>query len=292
MKHVLLFGATGNLGRAIARELIDRGFQLSVVVRDKSKLGSLLSGIAKVWVADVTKPNALDGIMEGQEMVISALGKSVSPMDRSKPGFEAVDLQGNLLILDKAKQAGVRKFVYVSAFHAEQYPHLVYFRVHHAFAEALIASGIDYSIIKPPAIFSAFREMIDLAKKGQLVSIGKGEKRTNPIYEGDLAAIVVDSLGAVNAVIEAGGEAIYTRRQLLDIVQQRVNPNKRVREVPLGLVRIALPVIRLLSRNAYDKFAFFITVMERDTLAPQVGRIRFETYVDRIIQETRSASSI
>jgi uncharacterized protein YbjT (DUF2867 family) len=278
---VILFGATGNLGNHIAKELISNGYELTVVVRDPQKAKKIFDDKIKLVIADVCNKSTLADICQHQEIVISALGKSVSPNDKSKPGFEDVDFAGNMNILEAAIKCGVKKFVYVSAFHAEKYLHLTYFNVHHRFSEELIKSGIDYSIIKPPAIFSAFIDMIDLAKKGQLVTIGKGDKRTNPIFEGDLAKICVGSIAEKNKTIEAGGSTIYTRKELNLIIQQEVDKSKKVRQIPLGLIKGALPLIKVFNKNLYDKFAFFTEVMQHDTIAPQLGELRFEEYIKR-----------
>jgi uncharacterized protein YbjT (DUF2867 family) len=279
MKKVILFGATGNLGREIAKEQLSRGYDLTVVVRDEAKAKAILGFAPQFLVADVCDRATLAQVLDHQEIVISALGKSVSPNDRAKPTFEQVDYAGNANILAEAAKAGVKKFVYVSALHAEKYPHLTYFKVHHDFAELLKKSGIDYAIVKPPAIFSAFIDMIELAKKGQLVHLGKGDKKTNPIFEGDLAKITVDSLPQPNCTIEAGGRAIYTRRQLNEIVQGRVDGRRKIRTIPTGLFRAMLPLLKLVDKNLYDKFAFFAEVMQHDTLAPQVGPMSFEDYL-------------
>ncbi|HYF03887.1 MAG TPA: SDR family oxidoreductase [Patescibacteria group bacterium] len=279
MKKVLLFGATGHLGKEVAKELLQQGYDVTAAVRNEAKAQSL-SGITNNHVVvDVCKPQSFTAIKDNFEIVVSALGKSVSPNDKSKPTFKDVDLDGNTNILNFAKEKGCKKFVYVSALHSEKYQHLEYFKVHHEFSERLMQSGIDYSIIKPPAIFSAFLDIIEMAKKGQLVNIGKGDKKTNPIYEGDLAKVVVDSITTKNAVIEAGGKTIYTRKQLNEIVNAEVKRKKKVPTIPIGLFKAGLPVIRLFDKNAFDKFAFFIEVMQHDTLAPQVGEMTFEKYI-------------
>ena len=276
---VLLFGATGNLGRAIANELKQKGHEITTVVRNKIKAEKLESITLKIIVADVTIPFDLVNICNGFDIVISSLGKSVSPNDKSKPTFNDIDYNGNSNILNEAKKSNVKKFIYISAFHSEQYLHLEYFKVHHQFSEKLISSGIDYSIIKPPAIFSAFMDMIEMAKKGQLLNIGLGDKKTNPIYEGDLAKITVDSINVPNKTIEAGGKTIYTRRQLNEIVQQTINPIKSTKNVPLGVFKCLLPILKIFNKNAFDKFAFFIEVLQHDTIAPQLGKMTFEEYV-------------
>ncbi len=281
MKKVILFEATGNLGKHIAKELVSKGYELTVVVRNSPKAKGLFDVQAREVVADVCNKATLAGICESQEIVVSALGKSVSPNDKSKQGFEDVDFAGNMNILDEAIKSGVKKFVYVSAFHAEKYPHLTYFKVHHMFSEELKKSGIDYSIIKPPAIFSAFIDMMDMAKKGQLVTIGKGDKKTNPIFEGDLAKICVQGIAEKNKTIEAGGSSIYTRKELNLIIQQEVDKSKQVRQIPLSLLKAALPVLKVFNKNLYDKFAFFTEVIQHDTIAPQMGDVSFEEYIKR-----------
>lgn len=280
MKKVILFGATGNIGQAIAREVLQQGYQLSIVVRDKSKARQLSALASKCMVADVTAPASLSGICQKQDIVLSALGKSISPNDKSKPTFHEIDFVGNANILQEAKASGVEKFVYVSVYHAERYLHLNYCKAHHEFAELLKRADVDYSIIKPPAVFSAFVDMIEMAKKGQLVTIGAGDQKTNPIFEGDLAKICVDSIKQYKAVIEAGGKAIYTRHELNELIQHMVNPSKKVRHIPAGIMKSALFLIRLLDKNMYDKFSFFNAVTQQETVAPQLGETRFEHYIN------------
>jgi hypothetical protein len=47
----------------------------------------------------------------------------------------------------------------------------------------------------------------------------------------------------------------------------------------MGLVKILLPVIKLYSKNMYDKAAFFAAVMQEDLLAPPIGEMSLEEYV-------------
>ena len=281
MKKVLLFGATGNLGKAIAAEVKAKGYDLTVVVRNKNKAGEPSKITDNFIVADVTNPASLVNICRDFEIVISSLGKSVSPNDKSKPSFRDIDLTANSNILNEAVKSGVMKFVYVSAFQSEKHLHLEYFKVHHDFSQLLIQSGINYSIIKPPAIFCGFLDMITMARNGKLINIGKGDKTTNPIYEGDLAGICVGSINEVNAIIEAGGKEVYTRKQLLEIIQSTINPEKKIINVPLGLMKFALILIKLFDKNTFDKFSFFIEVIQNDTLAPRLGEMKFEDYIKK-----------
>jgi uncharacterized protein YbjT (DUF2867 family) len=279
MKKILLFGASGNLGKEIAKEVVKQGYDLTVVVRSKTKADSLSSLTKNSIIADVTNSKSLENICNGFDAVISTLGKSVSMNDKSNTTFQQIDLEANTAILSEAKKSAVKKFVYVSALHSEHYLHLDYFKVHHEFSERLKASGLNYSIIKPPAIMCAFIDVMEMARKNQLMNIGSGDKKTNPIYEGDLAVVCVNALKETNTTIEAGGEQIYTRKQLNEIIQEAVKPEKKLMSIPAFMVKMGLPMMKLFNKNAYDKFAFYMEVMEHDTIAPKVGKMRFEDYI-------------
>lgn len=276
---IILFGATGNLGKAIAIELKKQGYRITAVVRNRNKSNELESIADEIITADVTNPSDLISVCNGYDIIISSLGKSISPNDKSKPTFYDIDYLGNFNILNEAIKSRIKKFVYVSAFHSEKYLHLEYFKVHQEFSEKLISSGLDYSIIKPPAIFSAFIDMIKMAKKGQLVNIGLGDKKTNPIYEGDLAKICISSFSEQKSIIEAGGKSIYTRKQLNEIVQNAINPSKSIKNIPLVIFKWLLPIIKIFDKNTFDKFAFFIEVIQHDTIAPLLGSMTFEEYI-------------
>lgn len=278
-ERVLLFGATGNLGKEIAKELVNQAYDLTIVVRNEKKARELSGITNKFIVADVTSQSSVTNICKGFDVIVSALGKSVSPNDKSKPSFRDIDLNANTAVLNEALKSDVKKFVYVSAFQSEKYTELEYFRVHHEFSEKLKQSGLNYSIVKPPAIFCAFIDMIKMAREGKLVTIGSGENKTNPIYEGDLAKVCVDAIKTQNTTIEAGGKEIYTRKQLNEIIQQQVDPAKKIRTVPAGFIKFSLPLLKLFNRNSFDKFAFFTAVSLHDTIAPQIGGMKFDDYI-------------
>lgn len=285
MKKVIVLGSTGHLGKEIVHQLVRQGFDVTAAVRNEVKARSVLPECVSFITADVCTPASLRNILNGQEIVISALGKSVSPNDKSKATFHQVDFEGNMNILNEAKRSGVKKFVYISAFHSERYPHLNYFKAHHDFSEQLKLSGIDFSIIKPPAIFSAFIDMLGMAKKGQLVTIGSGDKLTNPIHESDLAVITIESIHRSNCTIEAGGKTIHSRKELNEIVQRNADPNRTVRSVPPGFFRLLLPLMKIMDKNSYDKFVFFLEVTQHDTIAPCYGTATFEEYIRTKAQE-------
>jgi uncharacterized protein YbjT (DUF2867 family) len=279
MKNVILFGASGHLGKAISRELKKEGFNVTAVVRKQRKDQSFANDVSHVEILEDFEFEKISNLMQGKDIVISALGKSVSPFAFDSPTFYEVDYLLNQKILEVAQSYEIKKMIYISAFHAEKYQHLTYFKVHHDFSNLLISSKLDYSIIKPPALFSAFRDFTVLAQKGLLFNIGKGDKKTNPIFEGDLAKIVVKSILKKNVVIEAGGKFIYSRKELNEIILKAYSPSKKLQSFPISLFRFPLPFLKIANKNSYDKLSFFFEVLENETIAPQLGDLSFEDYI-------------
>ena len=278
MAKILLFGGTGHIGRAIAQALCERGHQVTAVVRREQTARPLLKSVAHFITAEVTQPQTLKGICQGYDVVVSALGKSVSPNDWSKPSFEDVDLQANLNIIKEAVESGVGQFMYISAFYSEHFRHLTYFRVHDDFSRMLQNSGLRYAIVQPPAVMSSFLDLADMARRGWLVTIGPGSNRTNPISEGDLAIVCADLIGQPNTIVSAGGQHVYTRHEINEIIQRLSAPKRKVHRVPAWLLRAALPFWKIVNRNMYDKLAFFNEVIHHDLLAPKVGATGLEDY--------------
>jgi uncharacterized protein YbjT (DUF2867 family) len=81
MKNVVLFGATGAIGKEIARGLKQQGYRLRVVARNEQKAKQRCPLADECRIADAGLPDTLAGSGQGQVIVISALGKAVSTAD-------------------------------------------------------------------------------------------------------------------------------------------------------------------------------------------------------------------
>lgn len=125
MTRVLVEGATGCLGRFIAREFKRRGAWVWMLARKPDKLktpGPFLKPpiadlVDDLFVGEVTQPGTLRGLCDGIEIVFSSIGIS---RQKDKVSYMDVDYQGNRNLLDLALAAPVRKFVFVHAFNAHR----------------------------------------------------------------------------------------------------------------------------------------------------------------------------
>jgi uncharacterized protein YbjT (DUF2867 family) len=277
-EKILLAGATGHLGQHLLRALKAAGYNVTALVRAAAKGEALNPAPDHLFLADATLPDQLTDCCTGIDVVVSALGKSISLTDKSKGSFRDIDYAANLNLLQEAKKAGVRQFVYISAFAAEEHPELAYFKAHADFSEALKNSGISYTILQPTALFSAFDEVVAMARKGRIGCLGAGDKKTNPVYEGDVASVAVQSIGHKPEIIPLGGSRFYSRLALIELACKAAGYTGAIPKVPFGLVKTLLPLLKYMDRNLYDKVAFMAAVSAADCLAPPVGKLTLEEY--------------
>ncbi|MGK0342365.1 MAG: hypothetical protein ACJAXW_002920, partial [Candidatus Azotimanducaceae bacterium] len=109
--RVLIAGATGYLGKFVAQEFKRRGYWVRVLTRSVERLeerGPFTApaisrdDVDDVFLGEVTKPETLEGLMDGIDIVYSSVGIS-----RQRDGltFEQVDYQGNRNLIDLSERA-------------------------------------------------------------------------------------------------------------------------------------------------------------------------------------------
>ncbi len=119
--RVLVTGATGKVGSAVARRLADRGDEVIALVRDVAAAREALPAGVELARGDVTDPASVREACEGIEGVFNCMGiyEQWLPDDSR---FEQVNAQGALNVITAARQAGARRAVHTSTFdvfHAE-----------------------------------------------------------------------------------------------------------------------------------------------------------------------------
>jgi uncharacterized protein YbjT (DUF2867 family) len=281
MKRVLIAGATGYLGRYVTKEFKDRGYFVRVLLRSAKKIDGLLDSTDEIIEAQITEPETLDGICDGIDLVFSSVG-----ITRQKDGltFKDVDYQGNKNLLEVAIKAGVKKFVYVSAFNGPDLRHLDIIDAHEAFVDELKASDIQYSVLRPTGYFSDMGEVFEMARKGRVWLIGDGQNRVNPIHGADLAVACVDAMEGDTQEIDVGGPEILTWYQVADLAFEVVGKPAKVSRVPGWLTWSALRVAKSFNRHQGELLAFFTTMATTDVVAPPRGTHTLEDHYRRLLE--------
>lgn len=284
MKKVLVAGATGQLGTSVVAELKRRGYWVRACGRSQQKLQTLKQqvGADDIVAVDLTDAVSVQGICNDVDAVISCAGASMSMNNfGDRKSFYEVDYQANLNLLADAERQKLSKFVYVSLAEADKLRQTEYADAHEKFVEALRASSLNHTIIRPTGFFGFHLEILKFAAKGRGMLIGSGECRTNPVHESDVARVCVDALDGGDTEIAIGGPEIFTRKETVELAFASLNRPPKLMKLSPGMFKLMIAPLKLFNRRIYALMDFGIAVTQIDVVAPSVGSERLRPYFER-----------
>lgn len=275
---VLVAGITGALGGEVARQLRAQGTTVRGLVRDAKRIPADLAGCS-THVGDALKPETLKGAADGVETVFSCLGASVSSkLGAGWDSFRAVDTPANLALLEEAKRAGAKRFVYVSVFHSAAQKDIAYIRAHEDVVAAIKASGLAHSIVRPTGFFSALAELMDLAKKGPLPSFRGGTAKSNPIHEGDLAQICAEAVAGGPDEVPCGGPDVLSRKEMNALAFAALGKPEKSMAAPLWGLELAAMGAAPFHPRLSQLLEFVASLSKEDLVAPVRGTRKLSDY--------------
>ncbi|MDK9702015.1 MAG: complex I NDUFA9 subunit family protein [Sulfuritalea sp.] len=228
MKNLLIIGGTGFLGTAIVGELARRvasaDFCLTLPTRRRDRARHLLVlPTAQVVDADVHDPATLARLMVGQDAVISLVG--ILKGGEGEPygqGFARAHVELPKKIAAAAKAAGVSRALHVSALKAAADAPSGYLRSKAAGEAVLREAGLDLTLFRPSVIFGPGDSFLTLfarlAKIAPFFPLAGAAARFQPVWVGDVAAAVADSLlraESIGAAYDLCGPKQYSLRELV-----------------------------------------------------------------------------
>ena len=265
---ILVTGGTGFVGSRVVHGLRAEDHPVRVLARNPKDAETLANWGCQVVEGDMTDTASLRRAVAGCEAVIDL----VAIISGSREDFERVMIRGTRDLVAAAKDAGVKRFVLMSALGVgERTKDLThYYRAKWDEEQAVQSSGIEYTIFRPSFVFGSDGGSLPIYIRQVrwapvITVIGDGRRRLQPIWVDDVAAYFVKSFSipeAVNRTFELGGPDVVTWDELYERIR-RVLGKKRARvHMPYGLVRAGaavvekIPVDFPLSRDAVTMLEF------------------------------------
>jgi uncharacterized protein YbjT (DUF2867 family) len=279
MKTVLIAGASGYCGSHLFEELRNRGYRIHVLVRSEQQAGQFRKHAGKVTIGEVTRPESLNGVMDGVDTVVSAIG-----ITTQKEGFtyDEVDFQGNLNLLREAENAGVQHFTYVASYRGVELRHLKMVDAKERFVEALKASDLQHTIIQPNGFFVDLYAVLQFADNGVVPLIDGGSSRINYISGTDLARFIADAMEEGKSAAEVGGPEPYSHREVAEMAFEALGLEPRFLHFSREEVETAVNVLRsFTSETDYGLLEFMLESMSRESIAPLYGQDRVADFLEK-----------
>jgi uncharacterized protein YbjT (DUF2867 family) len=269
---ILVAGGTGTLGTRVVRRLSEQGETVRVLTRDPSRAAHLPDTV-ETLTGDLRDEAATAAAVRGCATVISAVHGFVGP---GKPSPESVDRDGNRALIQAATAAGVEHVVLLSVLGAAADHPMSLHRAKHATEQALQASGLQWTIVRPTAYMETWIGVIGakLAGSGQALVFGPGRNPVNFVSALDVAHVVdlaVHDQSLRGQVLEVAGPENLTFTQLADRLVSASGKPGRTRHVPLPMLRmmslLARPVSPMFARQAQAAVVMNTTDMTVDLSA-------------------------
>ena len=232
---ILLVGATGRLGKAVALRLLDDGIPFRAACRNVTKAQWLAERGVAVLRMDVQSGAGVKEAMSRASKVISCIH---GLMGRSRHSIERIDVCGQAALIDAAVEAGVERFVYISALGASPDHPSEFWRAKARTEQHLKASGLDYVIVRPSAFMDLYaHDLIGAAVlRGKTVFVlGKGTTPRNMIAVADVADVAIKALlqeDLVGQTIPVGGWDNPTEREIAALYASLSGRPLKLRTVP------------------------------------------------------------
>ncbi len=185
-RTILVTGATGHQGGAVAHHLLKRGkFQVRAFVRDEHKHSAIAlkrSG-AELFVGDLNDRASLEHALQGVYGVFSMQGLN--------DGIEAEIREGKALV-DVAKALGIGHFVYSSVGSAERKTGVPHFDSKFQIEEYVRASGLPYTILRPVFFLFNYDGMRSMVETGTLSQPLSPDTKLQQLSEEDYGEMVAE----------------------------------------------------------------------------------------------------
>jgi uncharacterized protein YbjT (DUF2867 family) len=244
---ILVVGATGLLGFEVCRQLRQEGHEVAALVRAPASPGaSALAALgARIIPGDLTRVASLRSACTGIDTIVS----TATATSRKGPEetIENVDRDGQLALVRAAVDAGVHRYVYVSA--APNRLNCPFLRYKREVEGAVRASGMSWVILQPTAFMDVWLSPMmgwDL-KAGRARLIGNGDVRTSYVAVKDVAAFAVLAAtrpGLVNRDLVLGGPEALSGTAVVAICERVTGRTFSVQRVPAAAVRTVSLLLR------------------------------------------------
>jgi uncharacterized protein YbjT (DUF2867 family) len=254
---ILVVGATGTVGGAITRILMEQGKSVRILVRLQSNYRPIAEAGAQVILGDLKERASLDPACADVETVITTANSAQRGGDDNP---ETVDSEGNRNLIDAAKEAGVKQFIFVSTHLADASSPVPFFQAKGKTEDHLRASGLPYTIVAPNLfmeVWVATIVSVPAMKDEPVTVVGEGSRKHSFISESDVAPFIVATVGhpaALNQKLLIGGPEPLSFRDAAAIYGRVLGYEVPVRSVAPGEPILSLPQLMAQMLTVLDTF--------------------------------------
>jgi uncharacterized protein YbjT (DUF2867 family) len=250
-----VLGGSGFIGRYVVKRLAARGEVIAVGCRnaEQAKFLKPMGDVGQIVPLNVGigDETLLPAFLAGNDALVNCVGIL---RESGAQTFELVHHTGPARLARFAREAGVDRFVHISAIGADPRSSSAYARTKAAGEQAVRDAFPTVTILRPSVVFGPEDQFFNRFAAMAMISpvlplVGGGETRFQPVYVGDVADAVVRCLvdqATAGRVYELGGPKVYTFREILDLLLSEIRRKRLFVDLPFGLAALQARLMSIL----------------------------------------------
>ena len=254
-RRTAVLGGSGFIGRYAVKRLAARGDVVAVGCRnaEEAKFLRPMGEVGQVQPLNIAIDDEalLAAFLAGNGGLVNCVG--ILRESRSQ-SFDRVHHTGPALLARFAREAGVERFVHISAIGADPRSASAYARSKAAGEQAVRDAFPTVTILRPSVVFGPEDQFFNrfaamAALLPTLPLIGGGETRFQPVYVGDVADAVVkclDEPATAGRTYELGGPKVYTFKELMELLLREIRRKRWLIDLPFAVAELQARLMSVL----------------------------------------------
>ena len=255
---LLIVGGTGTLGRQVVLQALTKGYQVRCMVRNFRKANFLKEWGVELVYGDLTRPETLPPCFKGITAVIDA---STSRPDELE-SLRKVDWDGKLCLIEAAKVAKIKRFIFFSAQNVEQFDNIPLMKLKYGIEKKLENSTLPYTVFRLTGFYQGLIEQYAIPILENLPIWVTNENTyiaymdTQDIAKFSLRALQIPQ--TVNQTFVLSGLKGWVSSEIITLCEQLAGQKARVQRVPLISLKLISQFFGFFEwgQNISDRLAF------------------------------------
>ena len=255
---LLVIGGTGTLGRQIVLQALTKGYQVRCLVRNFRKASFLKEWGVELVYGDLTRPETIPPCLKGITAIIDASTSRPNELDSLKK----VDWYGKLALIESAKAANIKRFIFLSAQNVEQFENIPLMKLKYGIEKKLKESNLPYTIFRLTGFYQGLIEQYAIPILENLpIWVTNENTYISYMDTQDIAKFCLRSLQipeTVNQTFFLSGSKGWVSSEIISLCEQLAGQTAKVQRLPLIFLKLISNFFGFFEwgQNISDRLAF------------------------------------
>jgi len=255
---LLVIGGTGTLGRQIVLQALTKGYKVRCLVRNFRKANFLKEWGAELIYGDLAKPETLPACLKGITAIIDASTSRPTEQD----SLQTVDWQGKLYLLEAAKIAKIKRFIFFSTQNSEKVQDIPLLKLKQEIENKLKRLEIPYTIFRLSGFYQGLIEQYAIPILENLpIWVTNENIKLSYMDTQDVAKFAIRTLqlpNTINHTFVLTGSKEWVSSDIINLCEQLVGQSAKIQRIPPFILKIVSKFFGVFEwgENISDRLSF------------------------------------